>query len=88
MVAQNTDSRRHAANVYASPDGRQWVLRDDYEALMAKATLTVEECRGLGGVCGCVKKLLDGPNYLADDERAVVSGWLAAVEGVVYRLAE
>lgn len=88
MVAQATDKRRHAACVYASPDGRQWVLRDDYEALMAKATLTADECHGLGYVCGCVKKLLEGPNYLTDDERAVVSKCLAAVEGVVYRLAQ
>ena len=88
MVAQATDNRRHAASVYVSPDGRQWVLRNDYEALMAKATLTADECRGLGYVCGCVKKLLEGPNYLTEDERAIISGCLDAVEGVVYRLAE
>ncbi len=29
------DTRRHAVNVYGSPDGRQWVSRDDYEALLA-----------------------------------------------------
>jgi len=88
MVAQATDNRRHAANVYGSPDGRQRVLRDDYESLVAKATLSLDECNAIGGVHGVVKRLLDGPNYLTDDERAVVSGWLAAVEGVVYRLAE
>jgi len=40
MVALAADTRRHAVNVYGSPDGRQWVSRDDYEALLAKATFS------------------------------------------------
>lgn len=88
MVALAADTRRHAANVYGSPDGRQWVRREDYEALLAKATFSLEECEALGGVCNVVSRLLEHATGLTPDERARVSAWLATVGNVVERLAK
>jgi hypothetical protein len=88
MVALAADTRRHAVNVYGSPDGRQWVSRDDYEALRAKATFSLEECESLGGVCNVVCRLLEHATGLTPDEKVRVREWLATVGNVVERLAQ
>jgi hypothetical protein len=87
MVARAADTRRHAVNVYGSPDGRQWVAREDYEALMEKATFSLEECNAFGGVCGVVSNLLQHATALTQDEKARVAGMLATVGNVILRLA-
>lgn len=88
MVARAVDSRRHAAVVYMSPDGRQWVDRADYESLMKKATLTSGECRALGFMCNVVKGVLDRADGLTADEVAFIRGYFDTVTAVVHRLAE
>lgn len=87
MVSQAIDTRRHAANVYCSPDGRQWVLREDYESLMAKATLTHEEFSAAASMCSVVSGLLDRADGLEDHERAAVARWLALFSQMMLRLA-
>ena len=87
MVALAADTRRHAVNVYGSPDGRQWVRREDYEALLEKATFSQEECGALGSVCYVVSRLLEHATGLTPDEKVRVSACLATVGNVVERLA-
>jgi len=86
MVAQAIDTRRHAANVYATPDGRQWVQREDYEALMAKATLSLEEWQAMQGIAGVIKGLLEIQDGLTKEELARVLVWLEAWIGIADRL--
>jgi hypothetical protein len=86
MVAQAIDTRRHAANVYATPDGQQWVQREDYEALMAKATLSFDEWEAMEGIAGVIKRLLEIQGGLTNEELATVLGWLEAWRGMLDRL--
>jgi hypothetical protein len=88
MVAIGIDTRRHAANVYGSPDGRQWVLREDYESLMKKATLTPMEITAAYYLAAIAQGLLDHPNCLNDEERARITAYLAAFREVMARLVE
>ena len=88
MVAICIDTRRHAADVYGSADGRQWVLREDYEALMRKATLTEHECKAMYYVGAIAHQLADSPNFLNDAERSQIVQHLAAFREVCARLFE
>jgi hypothetical protein len=88
MVAIGIDTRRHAAEVYGSSDGRQWVLREDYEALMRKATLTPMEVTSAYYLAAIAQQLLDGPHLLNDEESARVTAYLAAFREFMSRLVE
>ena len=88
MVAIGLDTRQHAANVYGSPDGRQWVLREDYEALMRKATLTPMEVTSAYYLAAIAQGLLDGPHSLSEEEISRVTAYLAAFREFVARLVE
>lgn len=84
MVCQATPP----VNVYCSSDGREWVLREDYESLLEKSIITADECRAIDCICSVVKGLMEHATALTPDEKKQVSGWLTSMGNVIIRLAE
>jgi hypothetical protein len=86
MVDQAIDNRRHAADVYGTSDGRRWVQQEDYEALMAKATVSFDEWEAMEGIANVIKRLLEIQNGLTNEELATVGRWLEAWRAMLNRL--